>query len=97
MEGKPILYLNGNEIKEDYTTEYFGSFSLADSVFSTTEAVRYDEEEKCYYVNEGYYFLMGDNRVVSNDSRQLGLFKKEQIVGRVDYELHGIFDWEKVK
>ena len=29
------------------------------------------------------YFLMGDNRLVSKDSRQLGAFPRENIIGKV--------------
>ena len=32
-------------------------------------------------VPEGQYFLMGDNRVVSQDSRAVGTFKRSAIVG----------------
>ena len=59
--------------------------------------IEYDEEEDCYIVEVGYYFVMGDNRGGSNDSRQLGLFTEEQIVGKVIYELHSLFEWEKVQ
>lgn len=92
------LYLNGELVEEEYTNSFTYDFSLDNQRFATQRgALRYDEENDLFYVNEGYYFLMGDNRGVSNDSRQLGLFKEEQIVGVVKYELHGIFDWEKMR
>jgi len=92
------LYLNGELIEEEYTNSFTYDFGLDNQRFATQRgALRYDEESDLFYVNEGYYFLMGDNRGVSNDSRQLGLFKEEQIVGVVKYELHGIFDWEKMR
>lgn len=92
-----VLYLNNKKIEEDYISEYMQTFSIEDSRFITSDGVIKDEKSGYYVVKEGYYFLMGDNRTVSNDSRQLGLFTEEQIVGKVIYELHGIFDWEKVK
>lgn len=92
-----VLFLNGQKIEEDYISEYIQTFSIEDPRFITSEGVIKNEEQGCYVVKEGYYFLMGDNRNVSNDSRQLGLFTEKQIVGKVLYELHGIFNWEKVK
>lgn len=37
---------------------------------------------------EGEYFVLGDNRSVSKDSRFLGSFKKEDIIGRVSLRLY---------
>lgn len=34
-------------------------------------------------VEEGYYFVMGDNRTNSNDSRSVGALARDQIVGHV--------------
>jgi len=39
------------------------------------------------FLEDGQYFVMGDNRAISNDSRDLGLVYREQISGRV------IFRW----
>ena len=37
---------------------------------------------------ENEYFVMGDNREVSKDSRMLGNFKKEELIGRVKIRLY---------
>ena len=57
------LYLNGELVEEEYTNSFTYDFSLDNQRFATQRgALRYDEENDLFYVNEGYYFLMGDNR-----------------------------------
>ena len=36
------------------------------------------------FVAEDNYFVLGDNRVVSMDSREFGAFSKEQIIGKTN-------------
>ena len=40
-----------------------------------------------YTTLDGEYFVLGDNRPVSKDSRVLGPFTKKEIVGRVSFRL----------
>lgn len=88
------LYLNG----KIYTERYVNSVTkdLSEKI-KTYDGISYDAINDCYVVEEGYYFVMGDNRGSSTDSRALGLFTEEQIVGKVVYELHSLFEWEKVQ
>lgn len=41
-----------------------------------------------YETKNDEYFVLGDNRVVSKDSRILGNFKKEDIVGKVSIRIY---------
>lgn len=43
------------------------------------------------------YFVMGDNRAVSKDSRMLGSFKKEDLVGSVEIRLYPFDKFGKIK
>lgn len=60
------LYIN-----DEYVEEYF----LDASVIT-------DDYELNGVIPEGYYFVMGDNREISLDSRRLGVFSKNQIEGK---------------
>ena len=63
------LYVNGEAVEEDYLdAEYAAQFG--DEFFEDIEEVQLGENE---------YYVLGDNRVNSRDSRYYGPFTKEQI------------------
>lgn len=47
-----------------------------------------DTKDFEYETKNGEYFVLGDNRTVSKDSRILGNFKKEDIVGKVSIRIY---------
>lgn len=65
------VFINGQKLKEDYlkgnTTSYSGSF------------LRPEQE---FLIPEGQYFVLGDNRSHSSDSRDWGTVAKEDIIGK---------------
>lgn len=64
---KDKVYINGKELYEPYLDE------------------KYKKEDDCIVnirLEKDEYFLMGDNRSGSVDSRDLGPFKRDYIIGR---------------
>ena len=88
--------VNDKVVKEPYLADYQKAFasdhlqktyqgnaffqSLAQNAKTFTLSAA-SQTEFSVKVPEGQYFLMGDNRLVSQDSRQVGTFKKSDIVG----------------
>lgn len=101
------LYVNGQKVSEDfYTVEELKEFltyntSSSRAPFEWSEKCFIDggnsPEKQCELVNghyiipEGYYFVLGDNRLVSKDSRNIGLVKEEDIIGVTEYIVNDIF------
>lgn len=92
-----VLVLNGKVYSESYVV-YKEKFSSLNPNLSKFEGkgLTYDSKYDRYVVSEGYYFVMGDNRDDSLDSRTFGLITKKQIIGRVDYRINRLFDWERL-
>ncbi len=72
--GNNTLILNGKEKEEPYLSK-----DVVTEDFNLKEKTGYTK------VPEGYYFVMGDNRGESADSRIIGLIPKEKIEGRAKY------------
>ncbi|MBQ6546513.1 MAG: signal peptidase I [Bacilli bacterium] len=64
-----VLYINGKEVKEDFLKEETRDFDM--------EAYGMGKR-----IPDDSYFVMGDNRDNSMDSRIIGPVKKSQITGR---------------
>ena len=88
------LIINGQEFYEPYIkthNDYSNRIKLENELGHGVELV-----DGKYVIMEGYYYLLGDNRGNSSDSRVFGLFKKSQIIGIVYYKLNSLFDWDRV-
>lgn len=95
-----VLTINGEEIKEDYLTDYLERYQ-ADKLQETysynpyfqnlaknSKAFTHDATGNTQFtvtIPEGHYYLLGDDRLVSKDSRAVGTFATEQLVGEVKF------------
>ena len=67
-----VLYVNDQEVFDEYAYKT-ADFDLIN--------LGYD------VIPEGYYFVLGDNRTRSSDSRMIGLIKQDKIGGSVTFRL----------
>ncbi|WP_017473516.1 signal peptidase I [Amphibacillus jilinensis] len=79
-----VLYINDVPYEEDYLDEL--KVQLHDNQLFT---YNYDlEEEQGYHVvPEGSYFVLGDNRPISRDSRNFGVISEDAIIGEVVFRI----------
>ena len=66
------VYINGQVYEESYIPK---DYEYDD--FDLEEAFGYSK------IPEDMYFVLGDNRENSKDSREIGLVKKEEIIGKI--------------
>ncbi|MDY7396725.1 signal peptidase I [Aureibaculum sp. 2210JD6-5] len=86
------------------------NFELYNKVIDTHEGIRIKDIEGAYFINEkraktytfkqDYFFMMGDNRKGSIDSRVWGLVPEKRIIGKVQYILFSNyqdkFQWNRL-
>lgn len=92
------LKINGELVEEPYLADYLAQFkvdklqetyaynSLFQELAKASPSFTTDAERNPFFtveVPEGEYFLIGDDRIVSKDSRQVGTFEREDIIGEV--------------
>jgi len=77
------LYINKKEVKENFIDIKTPDFALA--------KLGYLE------IPEDYYFVVGDNRTDSSDSRILGLIPKNEIKGKIKFSLFPFSRFGKIK
>lgn len=73
-----VLYINGQEVKEAFLKEETKDFDIRN--------LSYDK------IPSDCYFVMGDNRDNSKDSRMIGCVKKKQITGKANLVIFPLKD-----
>ena len=80
--GVPGDYINEKEIEDPYS-KITNNFNLSDYGYNK--------------IPKDYYFVMGDNRTASSDSRIIGLIKKSDILGTTNFRIFPFSSIGKVK
>ena len=76
---KRVIGLPGEKIEVKNNKLYInGKYVKQDFKYKTTE-------DFTYKVKKGEYYVMGDNRTNSLDSRYFGAFKRNKIIGKTNY------------
>lgn len=100
------LYVNGVQIDEEFfngdiQNTYYESLT---SMPFSWQHVCDISNEKCVdngsgdlVIPDGYYFVLGDNRTNSVDSRKMGLVREEDIIGVIKYRMTSLLKFEKIK
>jgi len=74
------LYINGKKVDEPYLNKQLGQTLTR----NFTEDFTLKEKTGVEVVPEGKLFVMGDNRLKSDDSRRFGFISVDQVVGKVN-------------
>lgn len=89
-----VLYINGEATPEPYLDEYKAMMPEGQPY---TEDFTLEETCDVVTIPENYYFVMGDNRQNSTDSRVIGLVHEDQIVGKASFVYSPLSEFGKIE
>ena len=81
---KRVIGLPGDKVKIEDNILYINEKAYAEEYLDRNTSTEDFEISK---IEDGYYFVLGDNSEVSLDSRSIGLIKKSDIEGKATYTL----------
>lgn len=78
-----FLYINDQLVDEKFIINQINEYALVGKVF--TQSSQDENVFRVTKIPKDYYFVLGDNRPNSTDSRQLGLLEKKRIKGKIKF------------
>lgn len=93
---KRVVALPGEEI-EIVDSVVFINGKAMDESYLDSEHTRRTVNMSARTLGDDEYFVMGDNRDSSNDSRRVGAIRQSDIVGRVTRVLWPLSAWRKIE
>src|SRR5699024_5796941 len=84
VEGrKDGLYINGEKAEEPYLANEQKAFPIEWNIQNLAKGEYWADDKNATVIPEGEYFVLGDNREVSDDSRYFGFINPSSILGKV--------------
>ncbi|MDD2435070.1 MAG: signal peptidase I [Bacilli bacterium] len=92
---KRVIGLPGDHIKYVNNELYINDEKITEVIKTTTKD--FDLKNLGYdTIPEGYYFVLGDNRNNSVDSRMIGLIPESEIIGTTNFSLFPFANFGKI-
>ncbi|MEG0826072.1 MAG: signal peptidase I [Bacilli bacterium] len=94
---KRVIGLPGEHIKYMNNKLYINNKIVSENFINTTTSDYDLKELKFDFIPNNYYFVVGDNRNNSKDSRIIGLIHIDKIIGTTDFSLFPFDKFGKIK
>ena len=84
---KRVIGMPGDEILIDKGSIVVNNLLLREPYLKGRPRTEFSDHAKKWNLSRNDYFVMGDNRMISTDSRTLGPISRHQIIGKSIYRL----------